>query len=1762
MPIKRGNKKKAIKKSIKRKSRVVSRKRKQININKQKIKRVELILISFLTMFLLFFLTVINLPKGDIAGYAVFEDNNKYTKFETIKNYQQLFRGVIKEEGKVKEVNTTIATGEMASSEDVVSAVEIYNALAKIAYRRLNVDLDKKILDFDQNFILIGKYSDNFLIRNYIVYEDLPDNVAKIILLKNKKYYIMILTGDKNFFIRKAALVLANINNYNLDSREICVTGSPDKLEDIIVVNCDELIPVAQTLELNATNKTIEEPVNFSGGLYKVGEHELGNYKMDESWDHGKYYDRKCDNGKCILRLYQTEQYFTINGKLQDIRNALRKECDEPNFELCINSDDYRVKFKKSSIEDETVKLRKNNMDLAFKPISISYKINGQDTEIRTADDVVGKGKENRYEFQDIFGVGSKIEFIFRPSEFKEEIFFDDINLFPNINDSNVDFVDVNYKINLQENYSFFDDNAGISLMNLSEYLVNNSLILYKDSTAFVFTEPFIIDNQGENYPAKLIIKNKDSLYIGIRMNSKDLRDASYPIYIDPTIKLIGAGANITFDGFVSFSASYTRDGTSTTVDLGVTELDPVTTNRAVYEWNISLIPDGADVLDINFTFNVAQVGLDPNNRISFRPMADNSSIYSNDNKGNGLFYNDMGNGTNFTSFNLASTGFLSINLSRNESGSKDMELNLDAGKNWWGIGIHTPETASGQTTLLSTSEAAAANRPILTVLYDFVAPTVTLNLPFNNTNFTNIGNITLNSTVRDNENRTRLIKYYGSNETTPTGEFLLYELRNHENGTSTQYNWTAPVLTNERSAVLILHFNNQSEFGEFNDSFVRDFSSQGNNGTVSGASFNHIVGKLGGAFNFPGSGSNNISFGDQDELIGNDMSYVAWVNVTGTTSIGGIMSKLTGSTGFQIRRNKVGALASAEIFANSLNPVLIHRDFFVANQYVHLGVTIDSGGTIRLYRNGLLVNTTSSTGVTDNPVDFTIGSDGTDPLSGTIDEVGVYNRTLSSKEIRNLFRLPKGTYYWYVNASDRENITISNINTFNIINVGPTITRVDINTTDISKNDTNQNLTRTLFNVTDENDGDDIYNITDWRVNDTSIAVLNAPLDLRRIEGEGSVPNYASYGLNGSLPTGRTNFGQPAWSTDCIRGGCFQFNGSQRIDFNHSDIYNFFNENFTIILWFKLNETDTTLAAQPRLISKMTDAATNGWSVFYDNGTKKIGIGVGYLDSLVDTQLPDDPMVADRWYHLAWVWERKATTAISGVYINGTLSSTKTFTIAPTDNTLNLTLGMASASTGAQFKGVIDEILVLNRTFNSTQVAMWYKNRTDLITNDSLMGNQLWSVCVTPTDLENNGNRACSINTSIKVNNPPTVTTTTFEPTTRATITYTNDTLNCTFTIVDDQTGGLSANITFINWTLAFGPRFAEPTYNISITNGTSASQTFTAQAQQKNETWWCDVVPYDGNSFGNQVNSSNITIANSPPYVPLLFQPPDGNASSSIRTNFTWSVSNDEDMDAINYTLLIDCFNRTSGGNCPTNPANDFNVTFIGNSSTNQTLSFDLIYRSDDNLVYNWTVNATDGTNTSAFREFKRNFTIDSLVDLTFEALDDDLGVGGCTGGLNLNGINFGTQSPDTNDNTTDNSPNAFGIINSGNVVVDVNVTGTQLFTGTNPGYEFKSTNYSARSTGCSDEDFDPKFSAFNSSKTPIVFIPLNTTSVKAIGSFNYTGGSDGAGGAGGTTSKGDTVEVDINISIPSDEFGSTKSSVVNFTGYYRGIAEVNMP
>ena len=62
-------------------------------------------------------------------------------------------------------------------------------------------------------------------------------------------------------------------------------------------------------------------------------------------------------------------------------------------------------------------------------------------------------------------------------------------------------------------------------------------------------------------------------------------------------------------------------------------------------------------------------------------------------------------------------------------------------------------------------------------------------------------------------------------------------------------------------------------------------------------------------------------------------------------------------------------------------------------------------------------------------------------PFNGTIDEVAIWNKSLSASEIQDLYQLQIGTYYWYVNATDGTYTTQSETRQFTIENPDSTPT-------------------------------------------------------------------------------------------------------------------------------------------------------------------------------------------------------------------------------------------------------------------------------------------------------------------------------------------------------------------------------------------------------------------------------------------------------------------------------------------------------------------------------------------------------------------------------------------------------------------------------------------------------------------------------------------------------------------------------------------------
>ncbi|MBI2672118.1 PGF-pre-PGF domain-containing protein, partial [Candidatus Woesearchaeota archaeon] len=90
------------------------------------------------------------------------------------------------------------------------------------------------------------------------------------------------------------------------------------------------------------------------------------------------------------------------------------------------------------------------------------------------------------------------------------------------------------------------------------------------------------------------------------------------------------------------------------------------------------------------------------------------------------------------------------------------------------------------------------------------------------------------------------------------------------------------------------------------------------------------------------------------------------------------------------------------------------------ANQWYHIA-GVYNGSSMLVYVNGILENQKAVPMLIEqNITNLLIGYDsGSGFFNGTIDEVAIWNRSLSDLEVANLYNLTYGKYYWKANATD-----------------------------------------------------------------------------------------------------------------------------------------------------------------------------------------------------------------------------------------------------------------------------------------------------------------------------------------------------------------------------------------------------------------------------------------------------------------------------------------------------------------------------------------------------------------------------------------------------------------------------------------------------------------------------------------------------------------------------------------------------------------------
>ncbi len=229
-------------------------------------------------------------------------------------------------------------------------------------------------------------------------------------------------------------------------------------------------------------------------------------------------------------------------------------------------------------------------------------------------------------------------------------------------------------------------------------------------------------------------------------------------------------------------------------------------------------------------------------------------------------------------------------------------------------------------------------------------------------------------------------------------------------------YNWDGTNFTFYNASLLFfMNFDNRSGLGE-NRTRVVDLSHYSTNGTVSGGAAWNSSGKYGGAYSFNGNGGIITDQSVMNNLIGFTMA--GWVNV--------------GTTGSRI--SLFGQNDAVEFGFSDANTLLlwtsnggsvswtINSTLFPLNTWNFLTVVGQnySAPFLNLYINGVS-QATGGTNVSNfgsSTYNFSIGTGVFDAtggnVTGAVDDVMVFNRSLSSVEI----------YQLYVSSLTKVNIT------------------------------------------------------------------------------------------------------------------------------------------------------------------------------------------------------------------------------------------------------------------------------------------------------------------------------------------------------------------------------------------------------------------------------------------------------------------------------------------------------------------------------------------------------------------------------------------------------------------------------------------------------------------------------------------------------------------------------------------------------------------
>lgn len=284
-------------------------------------------------------------------------------------------------------------------------------------------------------------------------------------------------------------------------------------------------------------------------------------------------------------------------------------------------------------------------------------------------------------------------------------------------------------------------------------------------------------------------------------------------------------------------------------------------------------------------------------------------------------------------------------------------------------------------------------------------------------------------------------------------------------------------------------------------------------------------------------------------------------------------------------------------------------------------------------------------------------------------------------------------------------------------------------------------------------------------------------------------------------------------------------------------------------------------------------------------------------------------------------------------------LNSPANNSIVTAGQSVNLTV-----NDNIQVQTVLYERNNTNATLNPSGNSSYY------LINTTNWAKGLQNITVYANDTSGNSNSAFF---SFNVNSAPVASNVAITPGNP----YTNDNLICSW-IFSDPDNDAESN-TAVKW-------FVNNVENSTFANTTTIDKSYTVKGQQ----WKCQVIPSDGFVFGTAINSSAITIQNSPPTVDAVY--PNGGEKVNGVITLNASAS---DADGQSDIQIVKFYYSSNSGST---------FALIGNTTTATGNLYELSWNTSkvsDGKNYRIKAEASDSSSATVYRTSASNFAINNI-------------------------------------------------------------------------------------------------------------------------------------------------------------------------------------